>query len=158
MLEWIKQLAIYAVLIVIVVFGAIYIPSFFSRVAVPSDYSELHSIELLTDFPLDPTIPISRLEVGDGIAWRLPGSSEGDDIGLGWFAGGPGDIVEIDRTGTIVVNGKKFDKPGLVTAPPCRVIIPEYHYFAVTNGHNLDSIKHGPLTVGTYRGRVRGLP
>lgn len=157
MIEWLKQLLIYGILIIGVIGAVVYIPKLFSKVAASEGYSDIPGIDQTSDFPLDPTVTIAQLSVGDGIAWRLPGADR-DDVGLGWFAAGPGDVVEIDATGRLLVNGTAFEKPGLIHSPPARLIIPDLHYFAVTRGHQLDSIKHGPLSQATYRGRVRGLP
>lgn len=157
MLEWLKQLAVYALLIIGVIAAVVYIPKMFSKVAVSENYNDIAGIEQTTDFALDPSITIAQLSAGDGIAWRLPGAGR-DDVGLGWFAAGPGDVVEIDRTGRLLVNGTAFPKSVLVHAPPARLVVPDLHYFAVTQNHQLDSIKHGPLSLATYRGRVRGLP
>jgi hypothetical protein len=158
MLEWIKQLVIYAVLLAVVITGVVFIPRMFSQVAVPGDYNEIAGIEMTTSFSLDPSVSVQRLDVGDGIAWRLPGSDGDEQVGLGWFAGGPGDVVEIDKIGALIVNGTKFTKIGVTAAPPCRLVIPEQSFFAVTTAHQLDSIRHGPLPLSTFRGRVKGLP
>jgi len=157
MLEWVKQLAIYAVLIGVVYAGAVYIPKMLSKVAVGEQYSEIDGIDMTSDFPLDPTVRVGQLKPGDGIAWNLPEQS-GSEVGLGWFAGGPGDLVEIDHVGALLVNGTKLEKPGLIPAPACKLVIPEHHFFAVTHQHQLDSIKLGPLHVDTLRGRVKGPP
>jgi|GEM_PF-3001286 len=157
MLEWIKQLLIYALLIGGVIGAVIFVPKMFSKVAVSEGYNDIPGIEQTSDYGLDPSVTLAQLRVGDGIAWRLP-SGASEDVGLGWFAGGPGDVVEINAEGKLLVNGTAFARPGLIPLPPSRLVVPAGYFFAVTALHQLDSIAHGPFAQAILRGRVRGLP
>jgi hypothetical protein len=154
LLEWIKSLLVYGIMLACIIAMVTFIPKC-SKVGVPSEYSEINGIEQTRDYALDPTVTLSQLSAGDGICWRLAGAEE--QVCLGWFAGGPGDVVTVDGTGKLACNGKVLEKPGLIPIPACRIVVPEGHFFAVTNAHNLDSIKHGPLPQPVLRGKVSDL-
>jgi len=157
MLEWIKQLLVYALLIGGVIVAVIFVPKMFSKIAISEGYSDIPGIEQTSDFSLDPSVTLAQLRFGDGIAWRLPGGG-GEDVGLGWFAGGPGDVVEVTAEGNLLVNDVAFARAGMIPLPPARLVVPNGHFFAITTYHRLDSIAHGPFAQAVLRGRVRGLP
>lgn len=155
-MEHLKQAIIYAILIALVWVGIAIVPQF-RKVVVPAGFDELPGLEELKDYPLDTTIGINRLVVGDTVSYRL--GDEGDDVvRLGWVAGLPGDRVGVDADGWWTINGKRFERAANTPLPPCHAVpVPADHFMVLTRTHLTDSLKNGPLPATALRGRVGGL-
>lgn len=162
-MEFIKQAAIYAILILALWAAIVYLPRFRS-VTVPGGNMEVTGAVELESYPLDVTVTLPRLNQGDVVSYRL--GDEGEDVvHLAWVAGLPGDRVAVDPAGRLMVNDKPFAQVPRahsralgVTLPACGPLtVPADHLFLVNNDGQDDSIGRGPLPAIALRGRVGGL-
>lgn len=157
MIDWLKQALIYGILIAAVWVAIVYLPRF-RTVAVSGEYSEITGIDMVKSYKLDATVPLKGLSHGEGICYQL--ADEGDmAVRLGWVAGLPGDVLVTDEKGILTVNGKPIPRGGEFLGPPIGpLVVPAGHFMVVTDHHETDSFKHGPLPVIAYRGRIGDLP
>ena len=161
-MEFVKQLAIYAILIITLWAAVVYLPRFRS-LTIPSGNGEISGAEELKSYPLDVTVTIPRLHHGDVVSYRL-GDESDDVVHLAWVAGLPGDRIAV-AGGKLVVNDKPFahlERPfsGAVggALPSCGPLtVPADHLFLVNSEGRNDSLARGPLPSIALRGRLGGL-
>jgi hypothetical protein len=156
MMDWLKQMTIYAIIVATLWVGIVYLPRY-RRVAVSSDYSnEILGIDMVKDYPLDETATLATLQHGDAICYRLARDGE-LAVRLGWIAGLPGDVIATNAEGKITINGKISTRtmPGPPYGP---LLVPAGHFMVVTDGHGFDSLARGPLPAIALRGRIGVLP
>ncbi len=121
-MDTIKNLIIYAVLIVLLWAAVVVIRRYAVRVQVPADYVEVQipDVEHYPTYALS-RIPFSAYSHGDAVAYRTPENSQ-HGTAFGWVLALPGDTVSISD-GTLSVNGKpdsRFTNLGRPDLPPCR--------------------------------------
>jgi hypothetical protein len=156
-MDIIRHYASYAAIIAIFWLAVFLVPKC-SRVSVPPDYYEIDGIEGYRSYRLDESITVRQLDTGDGICYQL-GTASDRRTYFGWVAGKAGDEVAIND-GMVKVNGtdvlKVHKMPNVPNCPP--VLIPDNHFFVLSNAHANDSIVHGPLPAIALRGRIGELP
>jgi hypothetical protein len=161
-MELLKQLLTYAILVLIVGAGLVYIPKLTSRVQVPPDYVEIAvpDVEHYPSYSFQPLDSVSALNRGDAVCYRIPNSDGGAyGNGFGWVAGMPGDEVRI-AAGKVTVNGTPSSASGAVNGSPDMgpLVVPEGHVFVVSTMHMTDSVMRGPLPLSVLRGRLESFP
>jgi hypothetical protein len=157
-MDTIKNLIIYAVLIVLLWVAVVVIRRYAVRVQVPADYIEVQipDVEHYPTYALS-HLPFSAYSHGDAVAYRTPENSQ-HGTAFGWVLALPGDTVSISD-GTLSVNGKpdiRFTSLGRPDLPP--LPIPANFAFVVTSAHLTDSLVRGPLPAVAILGRLENFP
>jgi hypothetical protein len=157
-LDTIKSLAIYALLLALVLGCAWMVPRFFTTVAIPAGYVEIDGLQELSSKRIDKTAKIGDYGRGQGVCYRL-GSDASEDARFAWVAGVPGDEIAM-RDGKLLVNGDVFKQapadPLLPNGGPA--VVPAGHLFVVTNTHESDSFRNGPIPAAALHGRIAEFP
>jgi len=162
-MEFLKQMAIYAILIAAIWAAVVYLPRFRTLV-VPAGNTEITGTEELKSYPLDITVTVPRLRLDDVVTYRL-GDETSDIVRLAWVAGLPGDRIAIDPAGKLLVNDKPSARSPVLYSraigtamPACGPLtVPADHFFVINTEGTTDSLGHGPLPAIALRGRVGGL-
>lgn len=155
-MDFLRQVFFYAVLIAMFWGTVILVPKM-ARFQVPSGYSDVYNLAEYKSYRVDRSIPLSRLQPGDAVCFRV-GKSPDTKINFGWIAALPGDEVEV-KVGELLVNGKACKHGGSINLPDCGPVrIPVNYFFVVTDLHQYDSIARGPLPAIALYGRVGEFP
>ncbi|MBA3685433.1 MAG: S26 family signal peptidase [Planctomycetes bacterium] len=158
MLDTIKSLAFYALLLALILGCAWMVPRFFTTVAIPAGYVEIDGLQELASKRIDKTAKIGNYARGQGVCYRL-GSDSSAEARFAYVAALPGDQIAV-RDGKLVVNGTVFARAPadhlLSTAGP--TVVPAGHLFVVTNTHESDSFRQGPIPAAALYGRIEEFP
>lgn len=145
------------VVLIAAFWGGVLAMKSFSRVQVPSGYSDVDKLSEFTSYRMDQTVAFDAWRPGDAACWRL-GPDEERAVNLGWIAALPGDLVQV-RDGRLQVNGQVCPQGEVIPLPDCGPIrIPDRHLFVISDRHQGDSIARGPLPASALRGRLGSLP
>lgn len=151
-----RQAMMYVVL-VLMFWGVVLAIKSFSRVQVPSGYSDVAHLNEFTSYRVDQTVTLSAWHPGDAACWRL-GADADRAVNFGWIAALPGDQIQV-RDGHLEVNGHLCPLGDAIALPDCGPVrIPDRHFYVVSDRHQNDSVAHGPLPISALRGRLGAFP
>jgi hypothetical protein len=143
-----------AVMAVVVVAAAAWLPRWLNRVQIPEDYDDMSELQPFTTCWLAPGPYIH----GSLVAFRHgPGER---DIGFGRVAAVAGEVVEL-RAGKLLVAGAAasgWTQPGAASGPGPDLgpaVVPAGHLFVISARHRQDSTVHGMISLASVHGQVR---
>ena len=151
-----RQATTYVILILLF-WGVVLAIKAFSRVQVPSGYSDIANVNEFTSYRVDQTVTLSAWRPSDVACWRL-GADADRAVNFGWIAALPGDQIQV-HDGHLEVNGHVCPHGDVIALPDCGPVrIPDGHFYVVSDRHQNDSVAHGPLPISALRGRVGTFP
>jgi hypothetical protein len=146
----VRNMIALVVLTLIIVAAASWLPGYLNRVQVPPEYEDIQGLPPMTGVWLAP----APWFAGDILAYRHGGGP--DDVGFGFVAGLPGDVVRVAE-GKLTVNGQSVpdwkDMKGSAVLGP--VVVPAGHVFVHSQGHRRDSMAFGMISPDMVLGKVR---
>ena len=145
------------VILILLFWGVVLAIKAFSRVQVPSGYSDIANLNEFTSYRVDQTVTLSAWRPSDVACWRL-GADADRAVNFGWIAALPGDQIQV-HDGHLEVNGHVCPHGEVIALPDCGPVrIPDGHLYVVSDRHQNDSVAHGPLPISALRGRVGTFP
>jgi hypothetical protein len=145
------------VILILLFWGVVLAIKAFSRVQVPSGYSDIANVNEFTSYRVDQTVTLSAWRPSDVACWRL-GADSDRAVNFGWIAALPGDQIQV-HDGHLEVNGHVCPHGDVIALPDCGPVrIPGGHFYVVSDRHQNDSVAHGPLPISALRGRVGTFP
>lgn len=149
----IRQLVTFAIVAILLVFLARWIPTQFSRAQVPIGYDDLDGLQEQTGVWLSGP----PFNAGDAVAYRTGDGPE--DVGFGFVAGLPGNRVTINGE-QLLIDGVEAQnwRPvgtyrGLNELGP--LIVPANHLFVISHEHQRDSLALGLIAPDRVLGKVK---
>ena len=145
------------IILILLFWGVVLAIKAFSRVQVPSGYSDIANVNEFTSYRVDQTVTLSAWRPSDVACWRL-GADADRAVNFGWIAALPGDQIQV-HDGHLEVNGHVCPHGDVIALPDCGPVrIPDGHFYVVSDRHQNDSVAHGPLPISALRGRVGPFP
>jgi hypothetical protein len=145
------------IILILLFWGVVLAIKAFSRVQVPSGYSDIANVNEFTSYRVDQTVTLSAWRPSDVACWRL-GADADRAVNFGWIAALPGDQIQV-HDGHLEVNGHVCPHGDVIALPDCGPVrIPDGHFYVVSDRHQNDSVAHGPLPISALRGRVGTFP
>ena len=145
------------VILILLFWGVVLAIKAFSRVQVPTGYSDIANVNEFTSYRVDQTVTLSAWRPSDVACWRL-GADADQAVNFGWIAALPGDQIQV-HDGHLEVNGHVCPHGDVIALPDCGPVrIPDGHFYVVSDRHQNDSVAHGPLPISALRGRVGTFP
>jgi len=127
----------------------------FRRVMPDAGYRDLHGLPTDETIGVDGTIGVTGLRRGDIIAYRTD-QADDENIAFGRVLGLPGETITVSD-GTAAVDGRPWDGSsvphGLGDVPG--MAVPEHHGYVMSDGHQLDSTRLGPIPGSFLLGLVK---
>jgi hypothetical protein len=127
----------------------------YKRVMPDAGYRDMQEIDQDATTGVDATIGIAQLRRGDMVAFR-PSADDDQGAAFGYVAGLPGEILKISD-GTLQAG----DEPWSLTSIPRHLgevpalPVPADHLYILSDGHQFDSTRLGPLPGAFLIGRVK---
>lgn len=145
------------IILILLFWGVVLAIKAFSRVQVPSGYSDIANVNEFTSYRVDQTVTLSAWRPSDVACWRL-GADADRAVNFGWIAALPGDQIQV-HDGHLEVNGHVCPHGDVIALPDCGPVrIPDGQFYVVSDRHQNDSVAHGPLPSSALRGRVGTFP
>lgn len=154
-MDLLKQLLVYAVLVVVIYVGVLLLQRIAVRVSLPSNFTEMpvQDADHYPTFHLT-QLGLSQLRHGDIVCYDTPVTPNGDDHSFGYIVALPGDTFGISG-GAVAINGTPDARFHVVPCADCPPLpVPAGHVMILTLGHQTDSLVRGPLPASVVRGRV----
>lgn len=146
-----------AVLVTVVCFAAAWLPDYLNSVTVIAGYDDVRGLTTDAEYKTYRMVR-TPAAIGDILAFKI--GDLPDQIAFARVRALPGDTVEF-KDSRLYVRGSLVEAYDPKKAPPLPaadlgpMVVPDGHYFVLSDGHQHDSFKHGMIGPDIQLGQLK---